>query len=56
MMTRMASRVPLRGKLVPDAHLAAVLRQHAVSTLYTNDSDFLKFPFLQVINPFASDE
>jgi hypothetical protein len=48
----LAKEATLRGKLVPDAHLAAVLRQHGVSTLYTNDSDFRKFPFLRVINPF----
>jgi toxin-antitoxin system PIN domain toxin len=44
--------VPLRGNAVPDAHLAALLRQHGVSTLYTNDADFRRFDFLRVINPF----
>jgi toxin-antitoxin system PIN domain toxin len=43
----------VRGKLVPDAHLAALLRQHGIRTLYTNDRDFLKFPFLQVKNPLS---
>jgi toxin-antitoxin system PIN domain toxin len=43
---------PTRGNLVPDAHLAAVLRQHGVTTLYTNDRDFRKFDFLRVRNPF----
>lgn len=43
--------VPVRGNLVPDAHLAALLRQHGVRTLYTNDSDFRKFKFLDVRNP-----
>jgi predicted nucleic acid-binding protein len=38
---------------VPDAHLAALLRQHGVGTLYTNDRDFRRFDFLRVINPFA---
>jgi predicted nucleic acid-binding protein len=37
---------------VPDAHLAAVLRQHGVKVLYTNDVDFKRFSFLTVINPF----
>jgi len=41
-----------RGNQVPDAHLAALLRQHGVSTLYTADTDFRKFPFLDVRNPF----
>jgi toxin-antitoxin system PIN domain toxin len=42
---------PVRGNLVPDAHLAALLRQHGVRTLYTNDTDFRKFKFLDVRNP-----
>lgn len=44
--------VPARGNMVPDAHLAALLRQHGVNTLYTNDRDFRKFYFLKVRNPF----
>ena len=43
----------VRGNLVPDAHLAALLRQHDVKTLYTNDSDFRKFVFLEIRNPLA---
>jgi uncharacterized protein len=45
--------VPTRGNLVPDAHLAALLKSHGVRVLYTRDRDFLKFPFLQVRDPFA---
>jgi hypothetical protein len=44
---------PVRGKLVPDAHLVALLRQHGVKTLYTRDADFRKFAFLEVRDPFA---
>lgn len=44
----------VRGKLVPDAHLAALLRQHGVQTLYSNDRDFRKFDFLDVRNPFVA--
>jgi hypothetical protein len=43
--------VAVRGNLVPDAQLAAVLRQHGVRRLYTNDADFRKFPSLEVQNP-----
>lgn len=43
----------VRGKLVADAHLVAVLRQHGVSRIYTNDADFLRFRFLDVRNPFV---
>jgi toxin-antitoxin system PIN domain toxin len=44
----------VRGKLVPDAHLATLLRQHGVNVLYSNDRDFRKFDFLDVRNPFAT--
>jgi uncharacterized protein len=47
------SEIPTRGNLVPDAHLAALLRQHGVKTLYTHDRDFRKFPFLDVRDPLA---
>lgn len=42
----------VRSKLVPDAHLAVLLRQHGVKTLYTNDRDFRRFDFLDVRDPF----
>jgi hypothetical protein len=44
---------PVRGNLVPDAHLAALLRQHGVRRIYTTDADFRKFDFLEVKNPFT---
>ena len=43
----------VRGNLVPDAHLVALLRQHDVRRLYTTDADFKKFASLDVRNPFA---
>lgn len=43
-----------RAKLVHDVHLAALLRQHGVKTLYTRDRDFRRFEFLDVRDPFAS--
>lgn len=46
-----ARNLAVRGKLVPDAHLAALLRQHGVKRLYSNDGDFRKFDFLDVRNP-----
>ena len=41
----------VRGNMVPDAHLAALLRRHGVDTLYTADADFRRFSFLRVKNP-----
>ncbi len=44
----------VRGNLVPDAHLAALLRQHGVTVLYTADADFRRFDFLDIRNPLDS--
>ena len=41
------------GNLVPDAHIATILRQHGVRRFYTADTDFKKFDFIEVVNPLA---
>lgn len=43
----------IRGKLVPDAHIASWLQQDGGTRIYKADSDHPKFGFLEVINPFA---
>lgn len=45
--------IVVRGNLVPDAHLAAILHQHGVHRLYSADTDFRKFHFLEVVNPLT---
>jgi hypothetical protein len=45
--------MPVRGNLVPDAHIAAILFQHGVRTLYSSDRDFRKFQSLDLRDPFA---
>ena len=50
---RIAGHLPVRGNLVPDAHVAAILLQHGVRTLYTNDRDFRKFESLDARDPFS---
>ena len=42
-----------RGKLVHDAHLVALMKQHVVSTIWTNDRDFRRFDGIRVVNPLA---
>ena len=42
-----------RGNAVPDAHLAALMRQHGVATIYSRDRDFLRFEGLTARDPFA---
>ncbi|HEY1362807.1 MAG TPA: TA system VapC family ribonuclease toxin [Xanthobacteraceae bacterium] len=48
-----AGDTPVRGNLVPDAHVAAILLQHGVRTLYSNDRDFRRFRSLDVRDPFS---
>lgn len=48
-----AQEAPVRGNLVPDAHLVAVLRQHGVKTIYTREKDFRKFGGLKAIDPLV---
>ena len=45
------SAMTAAGNLVPDAHVATILREHGVRRLYTADTDFRKFEFLEVVNP-----
>lgn len=49
------AKMPLRGNLVPDAHLAALLLDHGIKRLYSRDRDFRKFPDLDVTDPLVDD-
>lgn len=42
-----------RGNDVPDAHLAALMREHGVATIYTRDRGFRRFEGIAVRDPFA---
>jgi uncharacterized protein len=44
-----------RGKDVTDSHIAALMRQHGVGTIYTRDRDFRRFDGIKVEDPFASE-
>jgi toxin-antitoxin system PIN domain toxin len=41
----------LRGNVLHDAHTAILMREHGVRRVVTRDSDFHRFPFLEVIDP-----
>lgn len=43
----------LRGNDVPDAHLAALMREHGVSNIYTRDRGYRRFDGIHVQDPFA---
>ncbi len=44
----------VRGNLTHDAHMAILLREHGVRQIYTRDTDFHRFPFLEVIDPLRA--
>lgn len=44
---------PIRGNDVPDAHLVALMRQHGVSSIYTNDRGFRRFDRIRIVDPFS---
>lgn len=44
----------VRGNLVPDSHIAALMRQHGVSTIWTSDRDFRRFPDITAQDPYAA--
>ncbi len=43
-----------RGNLVPDAHVAALMRAHGVRSIISHDRDFRKFPGIEVVDPFTA--
>jgi uncharacterized protein len=43
----------LAGNLMHDAHTAVLMREHGIRRVYTRDTDFHRFPFLEPIDPLA---
>ncbi len=41
----------IAGNLVFDAHTAILMRENGIRTIYTRDSDFNRFAFLDTIDP-----
>ncbi len=41
----------LRGNIVHDLHTAVLMREHGISRIYTRETDFHRFPFLEVLDP-----
>ena len=41
----------LAGNLFHDAHTAILMREHGIRTIYTRDTDFHRFPFLEPVDP-----
>jgi len=51
--TAVADDQPVRGNLVPDAHLVALMRQHGVGRIITRDRGFRRFRGIDVLDPFG---
>ena len=49
---RLAQDVSARGNLVPDTHLAALMAENGVRTIWTRDRDFRKFREIEAVDPF----
>ena len=50
--TVVASDVPVRGNLVPDAQLVALMRVHGVNHIWSRDRDLRRFDAITVTDPF----
>jgi toxin-antitoxin system PIN domain toxin len=50
---RAAAGERARGNDVPNAHLAALMRQHGVRVIYTRDRGFRRFDGIDARDPFA---
>ena len=53
---RSAAGVQARGNDIPDAHIAALMRQHGVRLIYTRDRGFRRFDRIEARDPFESAE
>lgn len=41
----------IAGNLLHDAHTAILMREHGIRRICTRDTDFQRFPFLEVVGP-----
>jgi len=41
----------LAGNVLHDAHTAILMREHGIRTIQTRDTDFHRFPFVEVVDP-----
>ena len=44
----------LAGNILHDAHTAILMREHGIRRICTRDTDFHRFPFLEVIDPIRA--
>lgn len=53
-LSEIVQEIPLlSGNVFHDVETAALMREHGVKTIVTRDTDFHRFPFLEVVDPLA---
>lgn len=53
-LARVIEEVPhVGGNLVHDAHTGVLMREHGIRRIYTRDTDFHRFPFLEPLDPVS---
>ena len=50
-----AVEADVRGNLVSDAHLVALMKENGVRSIWTHDRDFRRFPGIAVRDPFSEE-
>lgn len=49
-----ALEADVRGNLVTDAHIVALMRENGVRSIWTRDRDYRRFPGIEMLDPFAA--
>ncbi len=49
----LSQNASVSGNLMHDAHTAILMQEHGVRRIYTRDTDFHRFPFLEPLDPLA---
>jgi toxin-antitoxin system PIN domain toxin len=53
-LAQVLDQVPLLGgNIIHDAHTAVLMREHGIRRIYTRDTDFHRFGFLEPVDPTA---
>lgn len=45
---------PIAGNLWHDAETAVLMREHGIRRICTRDTDFVRFPFVEIIDPLTA--
>lgn len=51
-----ALEADVRGNLVSDAHVVALMRENGVRSIWTHDRDYRRFPGIGVLDPFEPED